>query len=57
MTAISPVMAYLQEDEKEALRALAHVRRTSVSKVLRALVRAELVATEKTRRPARRAGQ
>ena len=45
MTAISPVITYLQNDEKEALRALAHVRRTSISKVLRALVRAELAVT------------
>ena len=45
MTAITPMIAYLQNDEKEALRALAHVRRTSISKVLRALVRAELAVT------------
>lgn len=57
MTAISPVMAYLQEDEKEALRALAHVRRTSVSKLLRALVRTELSAANKTRRAPRRPHQ
>lgn len=54
MTAITPVIAYLQNDEKEALRDLAHVRRTSVSKVLRSLVRAELAVTGKRTAAGRR---
>lgn len=47
MTAISPVIAYLHADEKEALRALAYARRSSISKVLRDLVQAEIAVTGK----------
>lgn len=47
MPAISPVIAYLLADEKEALRVLAHSRRTSVSKVLRTLIQAELAVARK----------
>ena len=46
MIAVSPVIAYLQADEKEALRALAYARRTSISKVIRSLVQAEICASD-----------
>ena len=58
MIAVSPVIAYLQADEKEALRDLAYARSTSISKILRALVQAEIaVAGKKTAKGTRSTGR